>query len=62
MIEKLDLNSLRLFYEVVNAESITKAAAQLRMPKSTISRKLAALEEHVGSILLKKGHRRLATT
>lgn len=48
MAEKLDLNSPWLFYEVVNAESITKAAAQLRMPKSTISRKLAALEEHVG--------------
>jgi DNA-binding transcriptional LysR family regulator len=60
--ERLDLNSLRLFYDVVNAKSITQAAAQLRMPKSTISRRLALLEKHVGSILLKKGPRRLTTT
>lgn len=62
MTERLDLNSLRLYYEVVNAGSITRAAEQLRMPKSTISRKLALLEQHLGAILLKKGPKRLATT
>jgi len=62
MIDRLDLNSLRLYYEVVNAGSITRAAEQLRMPKSTISRKLAQLERHLGAILLKKGPKRLATT
>src|SRR4051812_40606826 len=60
--DRLDLNALRLFYDVVNAKSITQAAAQLRMPKSTISRRLAQLEKHAGSILLKKGARRLTTT
>ncbi|HVK94777.1 MAG TPA: LysR family transcriptional regulator, partial [Noviherbaspirillum sp.] len=62
MSERLDLNSLVLFYEVVNAQSITRAAELLRMPKSTISRKLALLEEQVGGILLKKGQRRLIPT
>ena len=62
MFDRLDLNSLRLYYEVVNAGSITRAAEQLRMPKSTISRKLTQLEQHLGAILLKKGPKRLTTT
>lgn len=59
---RIDLNSLLLFYEVVNASSITQAAARLRMPKSTISRKLALLEEQMGTMLLRKSTRRLHTT
>jgi DNA-binding transcriptional LysR family regulator len=62
MSERLDLNSLRLFFDVVNARSMTRASALLRIPKSTISRRLALLEQHVGAILLKKGPRRLTTT
>ena len=62
MSERLDLNSLRLYFDVVNARSMTRAAAELRMPKSTISRKLALLEQHVGSTLLKRGPRRLSMT
>lgn len=62
MHDRLDLNSLRLYYNVVNAGSITRAAEQLRMPKSTISRKLAQLEKDLGAILLRKGSKRLATT
>ncbi len=62
MIEKLDLNSLQLFYDVVNAQSITRAAAELGMPKSTISRKLKQLEQRVGTVLLRRGQRKLATT
>lgn len=62
MSSKLDLNSLRLFYDVVNAQSITRAATELGMPKSTISRKLTQLEQEVGTVLLKKGQRRLTTT
>jgi DNA-binding transcriptional LysR family regulator len=60
--ERLDLNSLVLFYEVVNAKSITRASEQLRVPKSTISRKLSLLEQRLGGVLLRKGHRRLTTT
>jgi DNA-binding transcriptional LysR family regulator len=62
MDKNLDLNSLLLFYEVVNAQSITRAAQQLRLPKSTISRKLTLLEQQLGAMLLKKGPRRLIPT
>lgn len=61
-MKELDLNALRLFYQVVNAGSITRAADQLRTPKSTISRKLALLEQSVGTILLRKGARKLVPT
>jgi len=62
METRIDLNSLLLFYEVVNASSITQAAGRLRIPKSTISRKLALLEEQMGTMLLRKSTRRLHTT
>lgn len=58
----MDLNALLLFYETVNARSINKAATLLDMPKSTISRRLRLLEQHFGSILLKRGSRSLSLT
>lgn len=57
-----DLNALLLFYDTVNAGSINKAAQQLGVPKSTISRKLALLEGQYGSTLLKRGPRALGLT
>lgn len=62
MTRRLDLNALLLFYETVNARSINKAALKLGMPKSTISRKLTALEQELGSTLLKRGQRALGLT
>jgi len=62
MSGKLDLNLLRLFYNVVNAQSITRAAKELNIPKSTISRKLTQLEQQAGTPLLKRGQQRLITT
>lgn len=62
MSEKIDLNSLRLFFEVINAQSITRASKETGVPKSTISRKLSALERQIGTALLKKGSRKLGTT
>jgi len=62
MTRKMDLNSLVLFYEVVNAQSISKASRKLGIPKSTLSRKLSFLEDQAGAVLLKKGSRQLATT
>ena len=41
MARKLDLNALVLFYEVVNAGSMNRAAQLLGTPKATISRKLS---------------------
>lgn len=62
MANKMDLNSLVLFYEVANAQSISLAASKLRMPKSTISRKIGILEHQVGSTLLRRGPRKISLT
>lgn len=62
MKRKLDLNALLLFYEVVEAGSINRAAARSGAPKSTISRKLSFLEDQVGAVLLKKSGRGLTLT
>ncbi len=58
----MDINSLLLLFEVVNAQSITKASARLRIPKSTISRRLTLLEQQVGAMLLIRGSRKLSLT
>lgn len=61
-VGNLDLNAFLLFYEVVNAQSINRASKKLRIPKSTISRRLSALERQVGALLVKRGVRVLTTT
>jgi DNA-binding transcriptional LysR family regulator len=58
----IDLNALLVFFEVVNAQSITKAARTLGLPKSTVSRKIQHLESQVGSALLKRRNRRITIT
>jgi DNA-binding transcriptional LysR family regulator len=58
----IDLNALLVFFEVVNAQSITKAARTLGLPKSTVSRKIQHLESQVGSALLKRRNRRITVT
>jgi len=58
----IDVNSMLLFYEVVNAGSINQASAALRTPKATISRRLRRLEQHVGAVLLKRGSQKLSMT
>lgn len=60
--EHIDVNAMLLFYEVVNAGSINQAAVQLNAPKSTISRRLRHLEQHVGAVLLKRGPLKLSLT
>lgn len=62
MAKKLDLNALLLFFEVVNARSITSASKKLEIPKSTVSRKLMFLEDQLGAVLFKKGGRKLSMT
>lgn len=62
MTRKLDLNALLLFFEVVNARSISSASRKLDIPKSTVSRKLMFLEDQLGAVLFKKGGRKLAVT
>jgi DNA-binding transcriptional LysR family regulator len=58
----MDLNELLVFARVVQAGSFTEAARGLRMPKSTVSRKVAELEERVGAQLLLRTSRKLRLT
>lgn len=62
MDQNVDLNSLVLFYEVIEAGSLTAASAKLNLAKSTVSRRLSRLEQQFGSVLLKKGTRKLVLT
>lgn len=59
---QIDLNALMLFYEVIRAGSFTAASEKLNLAKSSISRRLSKMEEHFGSILIKKSARRLTLT
>lgn len=52
---KVDPNALMLFYEVVSAGSLARASDVIGIPKSTISRKLRALENQLQVVLLKRG-------
>lgn len=58
----MDLNELLVFARVVQAGSFTAAARGLRMPKSTVSRKVSELEERVGAQLLQRTTRKLRLT
>ena len=51
-----------VFARVVQAGSFTKAAAELGMPKSTVSRKVSELEERLGARLLQRTTRKLSLT
>ncbi len=58
----MDLNEILIFTKVVEAGSFTAAARQLDMPKSTVSRKVADLEERLGARLLQRTTRKLHLT
>lgn len=58
----MDLNAFAIFARVVQSGSFTAAGRELDMPKSTVSRKVAALEERLGARLLQRTTRRLSLT
>jgi DNA-binding transcriptional LysR family regulator len=58
----IDLNSLKIFAGVVEAGSFSKAARRLRMPLSTVSRRLADLEDQLNLRLLERSTRSLRLT
>jgi len=58
----MDLNSILVFNRVVRAGSFSAAARELRMPKSTVSSKVAELERHLGVTLLIRTTRKLSLT
>jgi DNA-binding transcriptional LysR family regulator len=62
MAAMLDLNDLRLFAKVAQLGGFTAAGRALGLPKSRLSRRIAALEEGLGVRLLQRSTRRLSLT
>ena len=58
----IDLNSLAIFAKVVEARSFSEAARRLKMPISTVSRRVAELEDQLGAGLLERSTRNLRLT
>lgn len=58
----LDLGDLMVFTKVVETESLTRAGKLLGLPKSTVSRRVTRLEEHLGSQLLHRSTRAVTVT
>lgn len=58
----MDLEHLRTFAKVVRLGNLTKAAANLGLPKSTVSRRLAELERGLGVRLVQRSTRRVSVT
>ena len=62
LMKHLDPVSLRLFIAVCEEQSITLAAEREAIAPSAVSKRLAALEEQVGSRLLERGRRAVELT
>ncbi|API51280.1 LysR family transcriptional regulator [Rhizobium leguminosarum] len=58
----IDLNDIMIFARVIEAGSFTAAARLLGMPKTTVSRRIAALERELGVRLLQRTTRSLNLT
>jgi DNA-binding transcriptional LysR family regulator len=58
----MEPNDLLLFARIVEAGSFSMAAQRLGQPKSTVSRRIALLEAHLGERLLQRTTRRLVLT
>lgn len=58
----MDLNAVTVFAQVVDCGSFTHAAETLNMTKSTVSRKLVELEQHLGVRLITRSTRSLVLT
>ncbi len=57
-----DLNALAVFAKVVEAGSFSEAARRLKMPNSTVSRRVAELEDQLGVRLIERSTRNLRLT
>jgi DNA-binding transcriptional LysR family regulator len=57
-----DLNSVLIFAQVMESNSFSEAARRLKMPTSTVSRRIAELEEQLGVRLIERSTRSLRLT
>jgi DNA-binding transcriptional LysR family regulator len=60
--DPVETAELLAFARTVDAKSLSRAAAELGLPRATISRRLARLEERLGARLLRRTTRSLALT
>jgi DNA-binding transcriptional LysR family regulator len=61
-MEVADLNSLAIFAKVVEAKGFSEAARRLKIPLSTVSRRVAELEDQLKVRLLERSTRNLRLT
>ena len=61
-MEQYDANDLLIFARVADAGSFSRAAEQIGLPKSTVSRRITLLEERLGERLMLRTTRRLTLT
>ncbi len=62
MSDPVENSELLAFARTVEAKSLSRAAAELGVPRATVSRRLARLEERLGARLLRRTTRSLALT
>src|SRR6478735_1849403 len=62
MQDLVETAELQAFAKTVETHSLSRAAAELRVPRATISRRLARLEERLGTRLLRRTTRSLVLT
>lgn len=58
----MDIDSIAVFVKVVEAGSFSGAARLLKMPKTTVSSKVASLEKRLGITLIQRTTRKLHVT
>ncbi|MDZ4255957.1 MAG: LysR family transcriptional regulator, partial [Sulfuritalea sp.] len=61
-MEQYEPNDLLIFARVAEAGSFSRAAERIGLPKSTVSRRIAFLEEQLGERLMLRTTRRLTLT
>lgn len=62
MSEPIETAELLAFARIIEAKSLSRAAAELRVPRATLGRRLSRLEERLGTRLLQRTTRSLAMT
>src|SRR5512144_730986 len=62
MTDPLETAELLAFSKTVDARSLSRAAVELGVPRATVSRRLARLEERLGARLLRRTTRSLVLT